>query len=89
MRLYNPEVEKVIAKIKDSKAKTVCVQLPDGMKPYAKEISDRLEEETGVRVLIWLGSNFGACDIPLGLNRMGVDLLLSWGHNRFNKKVGW
>ena len=89
MRLYNPEVEKAIAKIKDSKAKTICVQLPDGMKPYAKEISDRLEEETGGRVLIWLGSNFGACDIPLGLNRMGVDLLISWGHNKFHKKVGW
>ena len=47
MKLYNPEVEKAIAKIKDSKAKTVCVQLPDGMKPYAKELTDRIEEETG------------------------------------------
>ncbi len=89
MRLYNPEVEKVIAKIKGSKAKTVCVQLPDGMKPYAKDITDMIEDETSARVLIWLGSNFGACDIPLGLNCLGVDLLISWGHNKFNKKVGW
>ncbi len=89
MRLYNPEVEKAIAKIKEVKAKTICVQLPDGMKPYAQEITQRIEEETGVRVLIWLGSNFGACDIPLGLNRMGIDLLISWGHNKFHKKVGW
>ena len=89
MKLYNPEVEKAIAKIKDSKAKTVCIQLPDGMKPHAKDITDRIEDEAGVRVLIWLGSNFGACDIPLGLNRMGVDLLISWGHNKFHKKVGW
>jgi len=89
MSTYNPEVEKAIAKIKDVKAKMVCVQLPDGMKPYAKEITDRIEEGTGARVLIWLGSNFGACDIPLGLNRVGVDLLISWGHNRFHKKEGW
>ena len=89
MRLYNPEVEKVIAKIKGSKAKTVCVQLPDGMKPYAKDITDMIEDETGARVLIWLGSNFGACDIPLGLNCLGVDLLISWGHNKFHKKAGW
>ena len=88
MRLYNPEVEKAIAKIKDSKAKTVCVQLPDGMKPYAKEITDRIEEETGARVLIWLGSNFGACDIPLGLPALGVDLFIAWGHNPFHKKRG-
>lgn len=89
MKLYDPEVEKAVAKIKEAKAKTVCIQLPDGMKPYAKEITDRIAAETKTRVLIWLGSNFGACDIPLGLNRMGVDLLISWGHNKFRKKVGW
>ena len=89
MSLYNPEVEKVIATINDNKAKIVCVQLPDGMKPYAKDIADRIETETGARELIWLGSDFGACDIPLGLNRMGIDLLISWGHNKFHKKVGW
>ena len=88
MTLYDPEVVKAIAKIRDSNAKLVCIQLPDGMKPYAKEITDKIESETKARVLIWLGSNFGACDIPLGLNRMGVDLLISWGHNPFHKKEG-
>ena len=89
MTLYNPEVEKAVAKIVEMEAKTVCIQLPDGMKPEAKEIADAIEMKTSAKVLIWLGSNFGACDIPLGLNRMGVDLLISWGHNRFEKKVGW
>ena len=90
MNLYNTELERAIAKIKESQAKTVCIQLPDGMKPYAQEIEEKIGAETDDRVLIWLGSNFGACDIPLGLNRMGVDLLLSWGHNRFHKKMeGW
>ena len=89
MTLYNPELDKAIKKIKETNAKTVCIQLPDGMKPYAQEIEERNSSQTGVRVLIWLGSNFGVCDIPLGLQRMGVDLLISWGHNRFNKKDGW
>ena len=88
MTLYDPEVVKAIAKIRDSNAKLVCIQLPDGMKPYAKEITDKIESETKARVLIWSGSNFGACDIPLGLNRMSVDLLISWGHNPFHKKEG-
>ncbi|MBI4152464.1 diphthamide synthesis protein [Candidatus Woesearchaeota archaeon] len=90
MTLYDPELEKAAAKIKEIRAKTVCIQLPDGMKPEAQAIADRLSAETGARTLIWLGSNFGACDIPLGLQRMNVDLLISWGHNKFNKKVeGW
>jgi diphthamide biosynthesis enzyme Dph1/Dph2-like protein len=90
MALYDPEVEKVVQKITEIEAKIVCIQLPDGMKPYAKNISDNIESETSAKVLIWLGSNFGACDIPIGLNRMGVDLLVSWGHNLFHKKEeGW
>ncbi len=89
MALYKPEVEKAVAEIAAQKAKLVCIQLPDGMKPYAKDIADEIEDKTSAKVLIWLGSNFGACDIPLGLNRMGVDLLISWGHNRFHKKEGW
>jgi diphthamide biosynthesis enzyme Dph1/Dph2-like protein len=90
MALYKPEVEKAVEEIKQTESKTVCIQLPDGMKPYAKEIADTIESQTDAKVLIWLGSNFGACDIPLGLNRMGVDLLISWGHNRFHKKMeGW
>ena len=71
-----------------NRAGTSASAIPTDPQP-PQEITDRIEAETGVRVLIWLGSNFGACDIPLGLNRMGVDLLISWGHNKFNKKIGW
>lgn len=90
MPLYNPETEKAIAKIKETNAKLVCIQLPDGMKPYAKEIEEQITRETHARVLIWLGSNFGACDIPLGLPKLGVDLFIAWGHAPFHKKrEGW
>ncbi len=90
MTLYLVEVEKAIAKIKDKNAQLVCIQLPDGMKPYAAEIEAAITKETNARVLIWLGSNFGACDIPLGLPKLGVDLFIAWGHNPFHKKQeGW
>ena len=89
MANYDSEMEKAVAKIKEVEAKTICIQLPDGLKPLAEEIQEKIKRETGCQVLIWLGSNFGACDIPLGLERMGVDLLISWGHNRFHKKEGW
>ncbi|MBT5739932.1 hypothetical protein HOI26_02415 [Candidatus Woesearchaeota archaeon] len=89
MVLYDTELQKALEKIKAENAKTVCIQLPDGMKPLANEIQATIEKETSARVLIWLGSNFGACDMPLGLDRLGVDLVISWGHNKFRKEVGW
>lgn len=88
MSLYKLEVEKAVAKIKKVKAKTVCIQLPEGLKPQANKIVDQIQAETNAKVLIWLGSNYGACDLPLGLSRMGVDLLISWGHNPFHKQEG-
>lgn len=90
MTLYDAELNSAILRIKEVDAKTVCIQLPDGMKPMAQDIERVITEKTGARVLIWLGSNFGACDVPLGLPKMGVDLLISWGHNQFHKKAeGW
>ena len=90
MTLYKVELEKAITKIKEVNAKTVCIQLPDGMKTYTEDIEREISRQTGAKVLIWLGSNFGACDIPLGLQRLQVDLLISWGHNKFMKKQeGW
>lgn len=89
MSSYNLELDKVIKRIGASKAETVCIQLPDGLKPEAQKIVDKIESQTDARVLIWLGSCFGACDIPLGLEKLKVDMLISWGHNVFVKTEGW
>ncbi len=80
---YDLELEAVEAKIKAEKAKTVCIQLPDGLKPYAKEIVKDIEKRTSAKVIIWLGSCWGACDVPLEVNRLGVDLLIQWGHSEW------
>ena len=85
MMEYELRVQDAVKKIKDTKAKTVCIQLPDGIKPKADEIATTLENETGARVLIWAGSCFGACDIPLELEHFGVDLLIQWGHTAWKK----
>ena len=81
---YDLELEKVIKAIKKSKSKIVCIQLPDGMKPLATEIVRELESKTGAKVLIWMGTCFGACDIP-NLDRIKpkVDLLIQWGHTKW------
>jgi len=84
MQQYDLELEKAAKKIKQEKAKTVCIQLPDGLKPEAEHIVKELEK-TGATIIIWLGSCWGACDIPLEVNRLGVDLLIQWGHSEWKQ----
>ncbi len=84
--MYDLELERVVKEIQDNQAKLVCLQLPDGLKLKANEIEAEITAKTSAKVLIWLGSCFGACDVPLGLDRLGIDLVISWGHNKFRKE---
>lgn len=77
---YDLELEKAIAEIKKAKAKRVCIQLADGLRPLAGEITDNLQKETGAEIIIWMGSCFGACDTPVGLQSQDIDLIIQWGH---------
>jgi 2-(3-amino-3-carboxypropyl)histidine synthase len=79
--VYNLELEKAVKEIKKAKAKTVLIQLPDGLKPKAKEIQEFLQKNTKAEILIWGGSCFGACDIP----NFKADLLIQWGHAAWNE----
>ena len=79
---YNLELSKAVKAIKDRKAKTVCIQLPEGLKPKAIEITDYLEKHTGAEIPIWIGTCFGACDTP-NLDKEKVDLLIQWGHSEW------
>jgi diphthamide biosynthesis enzyme Dph1/Dph2-like protein len=87
--MYELEQEKLIKRIKDKKHKIVLLQFPDGLKPESKKIVDQIRKETDAEVLIWLGSCFGACDTPLGLEQLKIDFVVQWGHNNFRKIEGW
>jgi 2-(3-amino-3-carboxypropyl)histidine synthase len=80
---YNLELDKVLSEIKKTKAKLVLLQFPDGLKPYATAIVDELRKKTKAEFLIWLGSCFGACDTPVGLEKIkpSIDLIIQFGHN--------
>jgi len=73
--MYDLEIEKVNRKIKELGAKRVLIQLPDGLKPVANKIADKLD----AMVYIWAGSCFGACDVP----NVDVDLIVQWGHSEW------
>lgn len=79
------ELEKVVAEIKENNAKKVLIQLPDGLKPKAMQIENVLRQKTGAEVMVWLGSCFGACDIPAEVEKLGVDLVVQFGHSEYRK----
>ncbi len=78
---YDLELGKVIERVKNDNARLVCIQLPDGLKPRANEIQKSIEAHTDAKVIIWMGSCYGACDVPIHVDRLGVDLLIQWGHS--------
>jgi diphthamide biosynthesis enzyme Dph1/Dph2-like protein len=82
---YDLELEEVVSEIIREKAKTVLIQLPDGLKPKTKEIKAFLDEKLGkkVKVLFWAESCFGACDLPLEAEKLGVDLVVQFGHSEW------
>ena len=78
---YDLELEKTASEIVKAEATKVLLQLPDGLKPLANGIQEYLEEHTKAIILIWGGSNFGACDIPIEAKNLGVDLVVHYGHS--------
>lgn len=80
---YNLELERVVSEINKAGSKTVLLHLPDGLKPKAEEIQQKLSKETNALVLIWAGSNFGACDLPVDTERIGVELIIHFGHSEW------
>ncbi|MFP4118725.1 MAG: diphthamide synthesis protein [Candidatus Woesearchaeota archaeon] len=82
-KTYDLEIDRVIHVIRKNGYERVCLQFPDGLKPDAKEFSDRISSETGAEVIIWAGSNFGACDLSLDVKRLGIDLLVHVGHSKW------
>jgi 2-(3-amino-3-carboxypropyl)histidine synthase len=78
---YDLNLDGVVFEIKKNKSKLVLLQFPDGLKQYATAIVDDLRVQTNAEFLIWIGSCFGACDTPIGLEKLNVDLVIQFGHN--------
>jgi len=87
--MYNLNLNKIVSEIKLNKYKRVLIQLPDGLKPQAFEIVEKIELESDAEVLIWFGSCYGACDLPIGIEKSGIDLVIQFGHTKFVKEVEW
>ena len=84
--IYNLEIEKVVKTIKRGGSERVLLQFPDGMKPYAEVVVSEIEGKVDCECFIWLGSCFGACDLPLEVERLGIDLIIQFGHSEWDYK---
>ncbi|MBL7206037.1 MAG: diphthamide biosynthesis enzyme Dph2 [Candidatus Aenigmarchaeota archaeon] len=79
--------DETIKKIKESGAKKIFVQIPEGLKMTAISIAKRLEN-SGLNVLVSAEPCYGACDLKDSeAKRLKCDLLLHIGHSNFGLKT--
>ena len=79
------EKEKLIAELKERKPKKVLVQLAEGIKQNAPEISEWIEE-LGIECIFSGETCWGACSVAVQeAQALGVDLLVHFGHAEFIK----
>ena len=82
---YDLELIKLIDDINKNDYKQVLLQFPDGLKYYSKEVVDELEANTKATFITFFGTCFGACDVPISLEKLDFDLCVQWGHTTFIK----
>ncbi|KAJ8950963.1 hypothetical protein NQ317_017574 [Molorchus minor] len=79
---YNFEIPKTIWRIRELKAKTVALQMPEGLLIFATTIADIIKEFAGADAIIMGDVTYGACCIDdLTAKALGVELLIHYGHS--------
>jgi len=83
---YDLELDRVAKEIKKQKAKRILVQLPSGLKPFAAAVTQELKAKikNSSEIFIWLDSCFGACDVPIEVEKLGVDMIIQFGHSAWD-----
>ena len=84
--IYDLKLDEIINAIKKYNVKKALIQMPEGLKPYSLAVGSFIEEKTGCECFIWMGSCFGACDIPLEVEKLGIELIIQFGHSKWNYK---
>ena len=79
----NFEKEKLVEELKKLNPRKVLVQLPEGLKQNALEISKEIEN-LGIEVIFSGETCWGACAVATQEARtLGVDLIVHFGHAKF------
>ncbi|WP_319508514.1 diphthamide biosynthesis enzyme Dph2 [uncultured Methanolobus sp.] len=88
---FDFQLDYITSVIKDTGAKVIGLQFPEGFKRRSPGIASKIEEETGASVFISGNPCFGACDLDVALLEK-VEILFHFGHahlddNKLSQKV--
>jgi 2-(3-amino-3-carboxypropyl)histidine synthase len=73
-------LSEVTAWVKSIGARTVALQMPEGLKVHAQRVARQLEADTGATFLIVGDPCYGACDYTIGY-RSYAEALVQFGHS--------
>ncbi|WMW22151.1 diphthamide biosynthesis enzyme Dph2 [Methanolobus mangrovi] len=88
---FDFQLDRIISVIKDTGAKVIGLQFPEGFKRRSPGIASRIEKETGSVIFISGNPCFGACDLDVALLDK-VEIMFHFGHahlddNKLSQKV--
>ena len=76
------EPEKIISEVTRRNSKRVLLQVPDGLRPAAFQLSRLLEKQTSAEVIISADPCYGSCDLALSeASTLEADLIVHLGHS--------
>uniref|UniRef100_A0A7M4FCA5 2-(3-amino-3-carboxypropyl)histidine synthase subunit 1 n=1 Tax=Crocodylus porosus TaxID=8502 RepID=A0A7M4FCA5_CROPO len=79
---YNFEVHKTVWRVRQAQAKTVALQMPEGLLMFACTIADIIERFTGAEAMVMGDVTYGACCVDDYTARaLGADFLVHYGHS--------
>ncbi|XP_053313078.1 2-(3-amino-3-carboxypropyl)histidine synthase subunit 1 isoform X2 [Spea bombifrons] len=79
---YNFEIQKTIWRIQQASAKTVALQMPEGLLMFACTIADIIERFTSAKTVVMGDVTYGACCVDDYTARaLGADFLVHYGHS--------
>jgi 2-(3-amino-3-carboxypropyl)histidine synthase len=79
--MYALEEARLIKEIKRRSPQRLLLQLPEGLKPLAARLAQRLQDATGAEVFVSGDPCYGACDLALQqMKQLHADLLIHVGH---------
>ena len=79
---YNFEIQKTIWRVRETGAKTVALQFPEGLLMFACAIADIVEHFAGAETVIMGDVTYGACCVDdFTARALGADFMVHYGHS--------
>ncbi len=82
-------LDELIERIRSNDNRLVALQVPEGLKIQALEMMDKVEHDSGAKVILAADPCYGACDLVHDkMKMMGVELVAHLGHSQMNIDSG-